>query len=628
MLPAYISNSVKRDYRIIGGKILATAASDLVYLRDCGDGNGKRIGVNRHNLMQYYYSRDAFPHAKIVAYENIRACLDGLLAGSADGTFLNSLRTEALLKPLKYRSLHALRAQNGFEFRMAFAQNSIGLMMLMDRGLTMLDPGFFNKASYSYAGRINSFSLLDYLREHIVTTLLSVAVLAALIAALFNYRINNRKLTGINRELTEYSETIEKQRQQETELRRQLEKKQTELRNALRMAQASNRAKTTFLSNMSHDIRTPMNAIIGFTGLATSHINDTERVLDYLNTIARSSEHLLALINDVLEMSRIESGKITLNDNAESLPEILDGLRDIVSADLLAKRHRFVIETAELRNGTVRCDRMRLNQVLLNLVSNAIKYTPPGGTISLLVTQKVSPKAGCGRFEFRCRDNGIGIGEEFLGTIFAPFTREENSTVSGIQGTGLGMAITKNLVELMGGTISVTSKKGEGSEFVVSLDLRIDDTASAAPAAPGGRRKNGAAPPEEEAHGRSLKGKKVLMVDDSKVNLKVGSLLLKERGMSVDTASDGQSAIGMIREKGIDAYDFILMDIQMPGMNGYETTAELRRLPGGDRLKIIAFSANAFQEDKAMSRKAGMNGHIAKPLKINELMQELERFSA
>ena len=537
--------------------------------------------------------------------------------------------------------------------------------------------------------------------------------------------------------------------EQESKLRQQLEKRQDELDVALQMAQAANRAKTTFLSNMSHDIRTPMNAIIGFTGLAASHIDDKERVQDYLTTIARSSEHLLSLINDILDMSRIESGKMTLNEKVESLADILHVLRDIVHADIQAKQHNFFIDTVDVRNELVYCDKMRLNQVLLNLVSNAIKYTRPGGTISLRIMQKAVNKAGYGTFEFRCKDNGIGMSEEFAKTIFDPFTREQNTTVSGIQGTGLGMAITKNIVEMMGGKISVFSKKGEGTEFVVSVDFRlaekktsdptiaelkglrslvVDDDVNACqsvadmlrdigmrsewcvsgkeavirteesirhgdhfkvyivdwlmpdmngietvrrirkivgedasiiiltaydwvdiekeareagvsgfiskPLFPSDLQKTllqlcGKASPEKAAKEEkilSMKGKKVLLVDDFEVNLKIGVLLLQQQGMVVDTASNGQMAVDKIREKGIDAYDFVLMDVQMPIMDGYEATAQIRKLPDGDKLKIVAYSANAFEEDREKSLKAGMNGHIAKPLKINELLNELKRF--
>ncbi len=632
---------------------------------------------------------------------------------------------------------------------MAFAEDNVGLMLLMDRGLTMIDPEFINKASYSYVVRINSLTLMDYLREHILPVIVTVAILVALIMAVIGYRINLWKLAGINRELRENAETIEKQRRQESELRRQLEKKQDELEDALRMAQAANRAKTTFLSNMSHDIRTPMNAIIGFTGLAIGHIDDKERVQDYLATIARSSEHLLSLINDVLDMSRIESGKMTLHEKEESLSDILHSLRDIVSADIQAKQHNFFIDTADVRNELVYCDKLRLNRVLLNLVSNAVKYTHPGGTISLRIVQTGVTDDGRATYEFRCRDNGVGMSEEFAKTIFDPFTREENSTISGVQGTGLGMTITRNIVEMMGGRITVASKKGEGTEFVVTLNFRIADGKTSQPAISElkgfrslvvdddinscqsiadmlretgmrsewcvsgreavvrteesvrhgdrfkscivdwmmpdmngietarrirrvvgkdasifvmtahdwgdvekeakeagvtaflskpifpsdlhrallqicGKTPSGQTNADEQAV--SLKGKKVLLVDDNELNLKIGVLQLRQQQMTVDTALNGQIAVDMIRENGIDAYDFILMDIQMPVMDGYEATSILRKLPGGDKLKIIAFSANAFEEDREKSLNAGMDGHIAKPLKIHELMKELKRF--
>ena len=607
MFPAYVSNLVKQDYRIVEGKILATLACDVVYSGDLWKGNVDRIGVNKKNLMQYYYSKDSYPNAEIMFYDGIGACLDGLLDRTSDITFLNGFRSDALLRPTKYRSLSSMRAKNDFTFRMAFAEDNIGLMLLMDRGVTMLDPDFVNKGSYSYVGKIYSYSMADFLWEHLPLAIGAVAVLVALVAIIVGFRVSNRKLAGMNNELKEYSETIEQQRRQESDLRKQLE-------DALHMAQSANRAKTVFLNNMSHDIRTPMNAIIGFTGLAESHIDDKESVKEYLATIAQSSDYLLSLINDVLDMSRIESGKVSLHEKAESLAGILNGLDNIVQADVHAKKHAFSIDMDDVRNDLVYCDKLRLNQVLLNLVSNAIKYTRSGGTISVQVAQKPSEKAGHAMFEFRVKDNGIGMGDEYAKTIFDPFTREENSTVSGIQGTGLGMPIAKNLVEMMGGRISVASKKGEGTEFTVSVDFRLAD-----------REAPGQAKKEKKAF--TLKGKKILLVDDSSLNLKVGALQLQQQGMVVDTASNGQMAIDKIRAKGVDAYDFVLMDVQMPVMDGYEATAKIRELPDGGKLKIVAFSANAFEEDREKSLEAGMDGHIAKPLKINELLKELERFA-
>ena len=749
MFPAYVSSSVKKDYHIIGGKSFATIISDLTFLKNYGEGKDKRIGVNKNNLMQYYYSKDSYPQSEIVFYDDIEGCLKGLLEGTSDGTFLNGVRAEALLKPGKYHSLRSVRAKNDFQIHMAFAEDNIGLMLLMDRGLTMLDSNFISKASYNYVGRIYTFSVMDFLWEHILPVIVLIAILVTLIVAVIGYQISNRRLAGINQALVEYSKTIEKQRQQESDLRKLLEKKQGDLEDALRMAQAANRAKTTFLNNMSHDIRTPMNAIIGFTSRAASHINETEHVQEYLSIIAQSSEHLLSLINDVLDMSRIESGKITLNEKVESLADILHVLRDIVHADIQARQHKFFIEMEDVRNEYVYCDKLRLNRILLNLVSNAIKYTHPGGTISLRIRQTSTTSPDYGAYEFRVKDNGIGMSEEFVKTIFEPFTREESSTVSGIQGTGLGMAITKNIVDMMGGRISVTSKKGEGTEFTVWLNFRladmetadltipdlkglrslvVDDNVNACQSIADMLRKVGMCSeccgsgkeavtraeeslrggghfkvfivdwlmpdmngietarrirkvvgedasiimmtaydwadieseareagvtgfilkpfflselqkvllqalgkddPEQANKGEqifSLQGKKILMVDDNELNLRIAMLQFQDQGMMVDTALNGQIAVDMIRKNGVDAYDFVLMDVQMPVMDGYEATSIIRKLPDGDKLKIIAYSANAFEEDREKSLKAGMDGHIAKPLKINELVNELKQF--
>ena len=628
------------------------------------------------------------------------------------------------------------------------------------------DPAFYLLIAYNLFVAIYVFikernSLDTVRRRSMIVILFSVTMAAALVLQiiweltpftalgclvgncfLHVFFVADEQATKHMAELEKALDRAHAAEKEEAELRKQMEV-------ALQMAQAANKAKTSFLSNMSHDIRTPMNAIIGFTGLATSHIDDKERVRDYLKTIERSSEHLLSLINDVLDMSRIESGKMILHERVESLADILHVLQDIISPDIQAKQHHFFIDTVDIQNELVYCDKLRLNQILLNLLSNAIKYTHPGGTISLWIVQKPTTKEGIASFEFRCKDTGIGMSEEFVKTIFDPFTREENTTISGIQGTGLGMAITKNIVKMMRGEISVTTKKGEGSEFVVSLDFRIAEKKAANPTIPElkgmrslvvdddinacqsiadmlcdiglhcewcvsgreavvrteqSRRRGdcfklfvvdcqmpdwngietvrrirkivgnepfiimltaydwadvendareagatgvltkplfpsdlqrelqrccGKVSPEQadkEEEVVLLKGKRVLMVDDNELNLKIGMLQLQQQGMTVDTALNGRLAVDMIRANGVDAYDFILMDVQMPVMNGYEATSIIRKLPGGDKLKILAFSANAFEEDREKSLKAGMDGHIAKPLKVDELLSELKRF--
>ena len=240
------------------------------------------------------------------------------------------------------------------------------------------------------------------------------------------------------------------------------------------VAEHANRAKTVFLNNMSHDIRTPMNAIVGFTALAASHIDHKEQVQDYLSKIAVSSQHLLSLINDVLDMSRIESGKVKIEESEVNLPELIHDIRTIIQTSMAAKQQNLFIDTQDVVSEDIVTDRLRLNQILLNILSNAIKFTPPGGTINFRVIEKPSSSKGKADFEFRIKDNGIGISKEFQKHIFDAFTREQSSTVSGIQGTGLGMAITKNIVDMMGGTIALDSEEGKGAEFTVRLRFKLN----------------------------------------------------------------------------------------------------------------------------------------------------------
>ncbi len=526
-----------------------------------------------------------------------------------------------------------------------------------------------------------------------------------------------------------------------------LAKKEEELQETLVAAQAANRAKTTFLNNMSHDIRTPMNAIIGYTTLATKHMDNHEVLKDYLGKINQSSAHLLSLINDVLDMSRIESGKVVINETEENLAEILHSLRDIVQSDFHAKQLDFFVDTVDVSDEEIYCDKLRLNQVLLNVISNAIKYTPPRGTISIRILERKSPRNGYGTYEFRIKDNGIGMSQEFLKTLFDPFTRENTSTVSGIQGTGLGMAITKNIVDMMGGSIECRSKEQEGTEFIITFDFKlrtdhkeietiaaieglrslvVDDDMNACrsishmlrqvgmrsewctfgkeaiarteeaismedrfevyiidwlmPDMSGIettrriRRLVGDDAPiiiltaydwldiEDEAreagvtgfvskplfhsdlkrvlskvyggfethHGYEEEvvdytGKRVLLVEDNEINQEIAQEILTEIGFAVEIAANGKIACDKVMNSQSGYYDVILMDVQMPIMDGYEAARTIRTFdnPLLARIPILAMTANAFEEDKKAAFDAGMNGHIAKPIEISKLMGTL-----
>ena len=519
------------------------------------------------------------------------------------------------------------------------------------------------------------------------------------------------------------------------------------LADALVTAEHANKAKTTFLNNMSHDIRTPMNAIVGFTALATTHIDNKELVKDYLGKIAISSQHPLSLINDVLDMSRIESGKMTLDEAEIHLPDLIHDLRTIIHANIAAKQLDLFIDTQDVVNEDIITDKLRLNQVFLNILSNAIKFTPNGGNISFFVIEKKSPIPEHAVFEFRIRDTGIGMSKEFQKTIFEAFTREKTSTVSGIQGTGLGMAITKSIVDMMGGTISVNSEEGKGTEFIVTIPCRLngnsdrnvdipelqglrvlvvdDDTDTClsvcsmlrmigmrpdwtsqgkeavirtkealrqtdsfsayiidwqmpdingvevvrrvrsvigdhAPiiiltaydwtdiekeAKEAGvtafcskpiflselrkvlaepfRKESEKNEPETEAV--DFTGKKVLLAEDNEMNQMIAQAILTESGLEVEIANNGEEAVGMMRENPAGTYNIILMDIQMPVMDGYEAARLIRALddPAKANIPIIAVTANAFEEDRKLALEAGMNGHLAKPYDIPKMMETL-----
>ncbi len=390
------------------------------------------------------------------------------------------------------------------------------------------------------------------------------------------------------------------------------QKKET-LAKALVAANQSNQAKTTFLNSVSHDIRTPLNAITGFTALAMNHLHDPDMVKNYLGKVTVASNHLLALINDVLDMSRIESGHIELEEKPVSLTHIYQDLETIIQNDIKAKGIHFFGEMKDIAHPTVLLDPMRMKKVLLNILSNAAKFTPEGGEIHFSIEEIGDAADGKGLYQFHIKDTGIGMSKEYITHIFEPFSREETATVSGIPGTGLGMSIASRIVKLMGGTITVTSEVGKGSHFIVTIPAtRIAEEI---------REKENSEEPLEQI----IEGKRVLLVEDNELNREICQELLEMAGFTVDTAEDGKIAVEKVREAPAGTYDVILMDIQMPIMDGYEATREIRCLVEGKKagIPIFALTANAFAEDRRRAIEAGMNGHIAKPIDIPSLMKTL-----
>lgn len=385
----------------------------------------------------------------------------------------------------------------------------------------------------------------------------------------------------------------------------------------LEKAELANKAKSAFLFNMSHDIRTPLNAMIGFTDMAVKNIDDKTKALDCLDKSKMASEHLLSLINDVLDMSRIESGKVELDLNPVDLSRDGEGYVPILKSLADKKNVDFKYVRRDIQNNFVYVDFLRMNQVLINVVSNAIKYTPSGGLVTVEVSQIPSDRKGYGMYQFVVSDTGIGMSSEYQLHLFDEFSRERTSTVSKLQGTGLGLAITKRIVDMMEGTIEVESIVGKGSKFTIRVPLRLQEN-------PESVEQVRFAYSEQEPV--SFVGFKVLVVEDNRLNLEISKDILESAGISVESAEDGSIAVERLKEKGADYYDCILMDIQMPVMDGFEATREIRKMFPDKRIPIIALSANAFDEDRRKSIEAGMDGHLAKPIVLAQLEDSLKKF--
>ena len=413
---------------------------------------------------------------------------------------------------------------------------------------------------------------------------------------------------------------------------------------ALDRARSADSAKSTFLTNMSHDIRTPMNAILGFTNIASTHLDDKERVKDALDKIRTSSNHLLSLINDVLDMSRIESGRIAINEDRCDLTKIVENIRGIMSPQMAGKDLKFSVDMETVSKPEVYCDETRVTQILLNLLSNAVKYTEPGGKVSLTIIQKPCPdgRRYCG-YVFIVSDNGIGISKDFISRVFEPFERETGRPGNNAYGSGLGMSIAKGIVDMMGGNIRVESEENVGTRFIVDLEFRPVSGSEQIQSGESGTGMTGPGQvssddmavfrdnedPKRTGGGDVgwIEGRRLLLVEDNPLNREIAEEMLTEDGFKVETAENGRKAVQMIINADPGYYSAVLMDIQMPVMDGYEATKRIRSLPDRSRaqIPIIAMTANAFKEDRSRAAESGMDAYITKPVDVLTLRYVLRR---
>ena len=696
------------------------------------ENNVNRIAVPQNKLSLKKYLAFYYPQWEIVDCDTQEDAARLVKDGQAD-CFVTGISSEN--KYSKKYSFYSVPLVN--PVRSCFAVNSgnRSLLSILNKTIKAMPVNMLAGALAMYKSSARKVTLSDFIKDNFFKVMLisSIAVAVVLLTILMLLQ-KARKAEAAARKAASDTQELN-----------------AKLQVAVEKAESANRAKSTFLSNMSHDIRTPMNAIIGFTTLALSNIDDTDRVKDYLGKTLASSNHLLSLINDVLDMSRIESGKIHLEEVEVNLSDVLHDLKTIVSGQIYAKQLELYMDAMDVTDEDVYCDKTRLNQILLNLLSNAIKFTPAGGTVSVRVRQLAGKVRGCGQYEFRIKDNGIGMSQEFAQKIFEPFERERTSTVSGIQGTGLGMAITKNIVDMMGGTIEVQTAQGKGTEFTVCVPMRaqteqrpvekiteleglkalvVDDdfntcdsvtkmlvkvgmraewTLSGKEAvlrarqsiemsdvyhayiidwrlpdmngievtrqirslhddtpiiiltaydwsdieveakAAGvtafcskpmfmsdlretlmsalGQKQTDAVQrllPEKNA---DFKGKHILLVEDNELNREIAQEILQEYGFLVDSAENGAVAVEKVSTAAPGSYDLVLMDVQMPIMDGYTATRKIRALddPARAKLPILAMTANAFDEDRRNALESGMNGFLSKPIVIGDLVQELHK---
>ncbi|MDO4474885.1 MAG: transporter substrate-binding domain-containing protein [Eubacteriales bacterium] len=597
IFPVYSEYYSAESYGITPTDGVINAYYNLVYKGDYPNTENSRIALRKSNKLVQAYAMIQFPCCEIVFCDTVQECLDAVLEGKVDLTLINGLRTPSyMLYDKKYSSLRCSQLAGNVPLGFGLSVNDGQTAEVLNHAIGLIDSDFALGQTHLYEQEYK-MTTSEFLKQNwwIIVLPVMIVILVILISVIAAFRKNKKILVreaAYNKELTE---------------------KIREISNLQQEADAANKAKTEFLFNVSHDIRTPMNAITGYSQLMKKELTDP-KLIEYQEKIDASAKLLLSIINHVLDMSSIESGKEHINEECTYVPDIAATIINVFEEEARKKKINLNCNI-DYEHNYILCDQTKMHELYTNILSNAIKYTPAGGNVDVLIEELPSERDGYLTCRTTISDTGIGMSEEFLPHIFDSFSRERNSTTSGIQGTGLGMSIVKKLVDLLDGTIEVESELGKGSTFIVSLPHKIATEADILQVNVSSK----------EGVGFALEGKHILLAEDNELNAEIAIAILEDVGVQVDWAKNGKHCLEQIENHPTGTYDLILMDIQMPVMNGYEATKAIRSLAEKDKatIPIVAMTANAFEEDKKDAFAAGMNGHIAKPLNLDELFKQL-----
>ena len=575
----------------------------------------KRIAVNGKNMSHAAIVREQYPDWEPVSFNSPDECILAVADGRADCMLVSNYRYGVMHRQFEKHDLVTISTGITMNHMFAVLPDNFCLYSILGRLINMMSSAEIHSSLTKHTQTDSQITISDFIRENIGYIVLFFAVIIAIISVLFAKSLSSmRKTKLLNRELKTHQAQLSEAYEDQKDHLEEIALLNTELEWAKTQAEAASSAKTSFLFNMSHDIRTPMNAIMGFRDLLEKHIDEPERRADYLRKIKEASKVLLSIINNVLEMARIEKGTVVVEEVAMNTKNFGISIFSVFSEMMAEKNIEFTHEDLVVHHN-VYCDPTKIREIFMNLLSNAYKYTKPGGKVHVRLRELPSNREGYGIFETSVSDTGVGMSAEYLAHIFEEFSRENTSTANKIEGTGLGMPIVKRLVELMGGTIRVSSEKGVGTTFVVTLPHRIADEIE------------DAEPENVVADETVFEGKRILLAEDNDLNAEIAEEILTSAGFMIERAEDGAICYEKIVSSETGYYDLVLMDIQMPNMDGYQATKAIRGLADKEKanIPIIAMTANAFEEDRSKAINMGMNGHIAKPIDVSELLMVLAR---